>query len=247
MTRRLPAAGVGSAGVRQAPALLTASGVGKSFGATPALRGGDMVVAAGELVAVMGSSGSGKSTLLHCLAGVLRADAGTIDYAGRRVDRMDDDERSELRRTEFGFVFQFGQLVPELTAAENVALPLMLSGTKRKPALAAADTWLTRFGLTGLNGRRPGELSGGQAQRVAVARAMVTEPRIIFADEPTGALDTAAGAAVLDAFTAAVRAHGVAVVLVTHEARVAAYADRTVVVRDGLIVTPRSMQTGCAR
>ena len=242
MTRRALAVAVGTeqAGGRETPALLSASGVMKSFGSTQALRGGDMVVAAGELVAVMGPSGSGKSTLLHCLAGILQPDAGEIDYLGRRVDRMGDDERSTLRRTEFGFVFQFGQLVPELTAAENVALPLMLTGTKRRPALAAAATWLTRFGLEGLGERRPGQLSGGQAQRVAVARAMVTEPRIIFADEPTGALDTAAGTAVLDAFSAAVRACGVAVVLVTHEARVAAYADRTVVVRDGLIVAARS-------
>ena len=247
MTPQLPAPGMGPGAVRERPALLTATGVGKSFGSTPALRGGDMVVAAGELVAVMGPSGSGKSTLLHCLAGILAPDSGEIDYAGRRIDRMDDDVRSELRRTEFGFVFQFGQLVPELTAAENVALPLMLTGTKRRPALAAAATWLDRFGLEDLGGRRPGELSGGQAQRVAVARAMVTEPRIIFADEPTGALDTAAGTAVLDAFSAAVREAGVAVVLVTHEARVAAYADRTVIVRDGRITTPRSVQTAGTR
>ena len=247
MTPHLPALGTGPGAIRERPALLTATGVGKSFGSTPALRGGDIVVAAGELVAVMGPSGSGKSTLLHCLAGILTPDSGAIDYAGRRVDRMSDDERSELRRTEFGFVFQFGQLVPELSAAENVALPLMLTGTKRRPALAAAATWLDRFGLGELGGRRPGELSGGQAQRVAVARAMVTEPRIIFADEPTGALDTAAGTAVLDAFSAAVREAGVAVVLVTHEARVAAYADRTVIVRDGRITTPRSVQTAGTR
>jgi len=247
VTPHLPALGTGPGAIRERPALLTATGVGKSFGSTPALRGGDIVVAAGELVAVMGPSGSGKSTLLHCLAGILTPDSGAIDYAGRRVDRMSDDERSELRRTEFGFVFQFGQLVPELSAAENVALPLMLTGTKRRPALAAAATWLDRFGLGELGGRRPGELSGGQAQRVAVARAMVTEPRIIFADEPTGALDTAAGTAVLDAFSAAVREAGVAVVLVTHEARVAAYADRTVIVRDGRITTPRSVQTAGTR
>ena len=170
-----------------------------------------------------------------------------MTYDGTRLDDLSEAHRTRVRRREFGLVLQFGQLVPELTAAENVALPLMLTGVKRRPALAAAASWLARFGLEELGGRRPGELSGGQAQRVAVARAMVTEPRIIFADEPTGALDTAAGTAVLDAFSAAVREAGVAVVLVTHEARVAAYADRTVIVRDGRIVTPRSVQTAGVR
>lgn len=225
--------------------LLTASGVTKSFGANAALTGGDLVVHAGELVAVMGPSGSGKSTLLHCLAGILVADAGTIVYNDRRLDLMTDDERSVLRRTEFGFVFQFGQMVPELTAAENIALPLLLGGCKRRSALQESDLWLARFGLEGLGRRRPGEMSGGQAQRVAVARAMVTGPRVIFADEPTGALDSAAGTEVLEAFTSAARADRVAVVLVTHEARVAAYADRNVVVRDGRVSVPAA-QTGNA-
>jgi putative ABC transport system ATP-binding protein len=221
-----------------------ASDVSKSFGVTPALRGADLVVHAGELVAVMGPSGSGKSTLLHCLAGILAADAGRITYGDRRIDRMSDDERTLLRRTEFGFVFQFGQLVPELSASENVALPLLLTGCKRRPALREADAWLSRFSLGDLGRRRPGELSGGQAQRVAVARALVAKPRVIFADEPTGALDSASGVEVLEAFTAAARAQNVAVVIVTHEARVAAYADRTVVVRDGLVVTPVASRGG---
>ncbi len=134
----------------------------------------------------MGPSGSGKSTLLHCLAGILSPDAGAIEYDGRRIDALGEGERSRLRRTEFGFVFQFGQLVPELTGLENVALPLLLDKVGRAEAEARAATWFPQLGLEGLEGRRPGDMSGGQAQRVAVARALVSEPRIIFADEPTG-------------------------------------------------------------
>lgn len=217
--------------------LLTASGLTKAFGSTVALRQGDLTVGAGELVAVMGPSGSGKSTLLHCAAGVLVPDAGSVVYDGRRVDSLNDRDRSLLRRTEFGFVFQSGQLVPELSAVENVALPLLLAGRKRRSALRDADSWLGRFGLQGLGPRRPGELSGGQAQRVAVARAMAFDPRVIFADEPTGSLDTAAGIEMMEVFTGAAREHAVAVVIVTHDARVAAYADRVVAMRDGSVVS----------
>ena len=239
MTSTVSAAGHTGRRNDSAPApLLGATGLSKAFGETHALRSADISLDAGELVAVMGPSGSGKSTLLHCLAGIFRPDTGQITYAGRRIDGLSDDARSLLRRTEFGFVFQFGQLVPELSAAENVSLPLLLGGHKRRAALAAANRWLSRFDLDGMGDRRPGELSGGQAQRVAVARAMVTEPRVIFTDEPTGSLDTAAGTAVLEAFTSAARTHHVAVVIVTHEARVAAYADRTVIVRDGHVKSP---------
>jgi putative ABC transport system ATP-binding protein len=222
-----------------APTVLRAAGLRKSFGKTEALRGGDMTVQAGEIVAVMGPSGSGKSTMLHCMAGILRPDAGVVEYAGRRIDAMSDNERSLLRRTDFGFIFQFGQLVAELTAIENVALPLLLERRRRRAALGEAKAWLTTFGLEGLESRRPGELSGGEAQRVAVARAMVTAPKVIFADEPTGSLDSLAGVAVLDEFTGVARSRGVSVMIVTHEARVAAYADRVVVVRDGVVVTPK--------
>lgn len=216
--------------------LLKADALTKSFGTTPALRGCDIAVEPGEMVAVMGPSGSGKSTLLHCLAGILRPDAGAVYYDGSRVDDLDEAGRSALRRSEFGFVFQFGQLVPELSAAENAALPLMLAGVKRREALRTARRWLSVFEVGELAGRLPGELSGGEAQRVAVARAIVAEPRVIFADEPTGSLDSHAGTSVLDAFTAVARKHDVAVIIVTHEARVAAYADRLVTVRDGRIV-----------
>ncbi|MFG3689336.1 ABC transporter ATP-binding protein [Micromonospora sp. NPDC047740] len=206
-----------------------------SFGETPALRGASVAVAPGEIVAIMGPSGSGKTTLLHCLAGILVPDAGEIHFDGRRIDTLNEHQRSVLRRDQFGFVFQFGQLVPELTAEENVALPLLLSGVKRAPALEQSRPWFERLGLAGLERRRSGELSGGQAQRVALARGLVARPGALFADEPTGALDSLTGEQVMDLLVASAREQGTTVVLVTHEARVAAYADRQVIVRDGKV------------
>jgi putative ABC transport system ATP-binding protein len=203
------------------------------FGATPALRGVSLTVAAGEILAVMGPSGSGKSTLLHCLAGILKPNRGEVLFGGHRIDTMGEQERSRLRRDHFGFVFQFGQLVPELTAEENVALPLLLGGTRRSQALAEARAWFQPLGLDGLERRRSGELSGGQAQRVALARGLVSRPEVLFADEPTGSLDSLTGEHVMELLVAVTRQQGTTVVLVTHEARVAACADREVVVRDG--------------
>ena len=208
-----------------------------SFGQTPALRGASLSVAAGEIMAVMGPSGSGKSTLLHCLAGILIPDSGEVWFAGRRVDTLGEAERSALRRDRFGFVFQFGQLVPELTAEENVALPLLLAGARRAAALADARPWFARLGLDGLEQRRSGELSGGEAQRVALARGLVARPEILFADEPTGSLDSLTGEHVMKLLTAAAREQGTTVVLVTHEPRVAAYAGREVIVRDGKVTS----------
>ncbi|MEV3989370.1 ABC transporter ATP-binding protein [Streptomyces sp. NPDC049837] len=215
--------------------LLHATGVTKAYGPTPALVDVEFGIRPGEVVAVMGPSGSGKSTLLHCLAGIVRPDAGTITYDGRELTAMSDAGRSALRRGDFGFVFQFGQLVPELTCVENVALPLRLGGERRKPAERKAREWLERLEADGAGEKRPGEISGGQAQRVAVARALVTAPRVIFADEPTGALDSLNGERVMRLLGDAARDTGAAVVLVTHEARVAAYSDREVVVRDGRV------------
>jgi len=218
--------------------VLEAHGVTLDFGPTPALRGADLAVERGEILAVMGPSGSGKSTLLHCLAGILVPASGEIRLDGTRVDTLPEAARSALRRDRFGFVFQLGQLVPELTAEENVALPLLLRGTRRSPALATAREWFERLDLPGLQGRRSGELSGGQAQRVAIARAMVTAPDVLFADEPTGALDSLTGERVMDLLAGVAHDHGTTVVLVTHEARVAAYADRMVLVRDGRVTSP---------
>lgn len=216
-----------------AGSLLIAEGLHKSYGPTPALDGADFSIHPGEVVAVMGPSGSGKSTLLHCLAGIVTPDSGTVNYSGRALSAMPDSQRSALRRGEFGFVFQFGQLVPELSCVENVALPLRLNGVRRKEAESRALGWLERLEVDDVRAKRPGEVSGGQGQRVAVARALATNPRVLFADEPTGALDSLNGERVMELLTEAARETSAAVVLVTHEARVAAYSDREVVVRDG--------------
>ncbi|MGW9133036.1 ABC transporter ATP-binding protein [Streptomyces sp. NPDC055681] len=216
-----------------AGSLLVARDLRKSYGSTPALGGASFSVHPGEIVAVLGPSGSGKSTLLHCLAGIVTPDSGTVTYAGRELSAMSDAERSALRRSDFGFVFQFGQLVPELTCVENVALPLRLSGTRRKEAERTALRWMERLEVDDLGAKRPGEVSGGQGQRVAIARALVSSPKVIFADEPTGALDSLNGERVMQLLGEAARSADVAVVLVTHEARVAAYSDRDVTVRDG--------------
>jgi putative ABC transport system ATP-binding protein len=213
--------------------LLEAVDLHKSFGPTPALDGAGMRLWPGEVVAVMGPSGSGKSTLLHCLAGILRPDTGTVTYRGLELSALPDVSRSELRRTEFGFVFQFGQLVPELTCLENVALPLRLGGLRRREAERSATEWLERLEVADVAAKRPGETSGGQGQRVAVARALVTGPKVVFADEPTGALDSLNGERVMKLLVNAAKETNAAVLLVTHEARVAAYSDREVVVRDG--------------
>ncbi|MEH0844240.1 ABC transporter ATP-binding protein [Micromonospora sp. CPCC 205711] len=213
--------------------LLVAEDLHRRFGGTVALAGASLRVDPGEVVAVMGSSGSGKSTLLHCLAGIVRPDGGRVRFDGRDLAALSDAARSALRREAFGFVFQFGQLVPELTCLENVALPLRLARLGRREAERRATEWLTRLEVADVAGKRPGEVSGGQGQRVAVARALVTTPRVIFADEPTGALDSLNGERVMRLLTGAARETGAAVVLVTHEARVAAYSDREVVVRDG--------------
>ncbi|MFC8140713.1 ABC transporter ATP-binding protein [Streptomyces paradoxus] len=216
-----------------AGSLLTAQDLRKVYGPTTALDGAEFSIHPGEVVAVMGPSGSGKSTLLHCLAGIVMPDSGSITYNGREVTAMSDAERSALRRSEFGFVFQFGQLVPELTCVENVALPLRLNGSSRKEAERTALAWMERLEVDDLRKKRPGEVSGGQGQRVAVARSLVTNPRVVFADEPTGALDSFNGERVMELLTDAARSASTAVVLVTHEARVAAYSDREIVVRDG--------------
>jgi putative ABC transport system ATP-binding protein len=224
--------------------LIEARGISLSFGQTPALRGASLAVEAGEILAVMGPSGSGKSTLLHCLAGILKPDSGEVHFAGHRIDTLGENERSALRRDRFGFVFQFGQLVPELTAVENVALPLLLSGGRRAAALADAQSWFQRLDIDGLEQRRSGELSGGEAQRVALARGLVARPEILFADEPTGALDSLTGEHVMELLTTAARDQGTTVVLVTHEPRVAAYADREVIVRDGKVTSFSAARVG---
>ena len=226
-----------SPAVKSGSAIIEARDLVISFGETPALRSADLSVQRGEVLAVMGPSGSGKSTLLYCLAGILVPDSGQVSFDGQRLDTMREEQRSRLRRDRFGFVFQSGQLVPELTAEENVALPLLLGGTRRKEALRGARAWFERLQLDGLEGHRAGEMSGGQAQRVALARGLVAHPDVLFADEPTGSLDSLTGELVMGLMTGAAREEGTTVVLVTHEPRVAAYADREVIVRDGRVTT----------
>lgn len=216
--------------------LLQARGLVKAHGGNEALRGASVGLRAGEILAVTGASGSGKSTLLHCLAGIVRPDEGSVVYDGERLDQLSEKRLGELRRTDFGVVFQFGQLIPELTALDNVALPLLLAGTARATAQERAGEWLERFGVRGQQELRPGALSGGQAQRVALARALVTGPKVVFADEPTGALDSLAGEQVMTALVHTARESGAAVLLITHDAQTAAYADREVRLSDGTML-----------
>ncbi|NMN01101.1 peptide ABC transporter ATPase [Bifidobacterium sp. DSM 109958] len=198
-----------------------------------ALNHVDFALAQGESVAVMGPSGSGKSTLLHALAGIITPTGGTVTFRGTDIAALPDAERTRLRRTAFGFVFQSGQLLPELPAVENIALPLMLGGMDYRAATDQAVLWLERLGLRALAAQRPGEMSGGQMQRIAIARALCTRPAVVFADEPTGALDQATGREVMGILMDAARGSGAAVVVVTHDPSVARFCSRTVTMRDG--------------
>jgi putative ABC transport system ATP-binding protein len=216
-----------------ATAALRGVGITHRFGATTVLHEADITVHRGEAVAVTGPSGSGKSTLLHCLAGILAPQGGEVWLGSDRIEGWSESARARLRGSRMGFVFQFGQLLPELPAVENVALPLMLAGVQRKPAVEQAASWFPALGLGGLEQRRPGQLSGGQEQRVAIARALVTAPEVVFADEPTGALDSATGQQVMDLLIQMVGWSGAALVVVTHDAEVAGRCHRTVALRDG--------------
>jgi putative ABC transport system ATP-binding protein len=213
--------------------VLAGVALAKSYGRTHVLHGASLEVDRGESVAVMGPSGSGKSTLLYCLSGVVTPDSGGVHFGGVRVDELSDARRAELRRSVFGFVFQFPGLMPELSADENVALPLMLAGVSRRDAVIRARELFPALGLEGLERRRPGELSGGEAQRVGIARALIHEPAVVFADEPTGALDTETGDAVMSLLVSTLRDRGSALVVVTHDQRVAERCDRIVRVVDG--------------
>ncbi|WP_329332416.1 ABC transporter ATP-binding protein [Streptomyces sp. NBC_00663] len=215
--------------------VLAGLGLVKKYGSTVALDGVDVSVGERDSLAIMGPSGSGKSTLLHTLAGIVRPDSGTVLLRGKGIEKLSEEKLSALRRKRFGFVFQFGQLLPELPAEENVALPLMLEGVPRRQAVDRARRWFAPLGLDGLEHRRPGQLSGGQAQRVAIARALAVEPDVVFADEPTGALDRTTSTEVVRLLTSVTREQGATLVMVTHDADVAAHCDRVLQVRDGRI------------
>ncbi|GAA0434937.1 ABC transporter ATP-binding protein [Leifsonia naganoensis] len=230
-----------------APPVLSASGLTKTYGSAAALAGVDVAIAPGESVAIMGASGSGKTTLLHCLAGIVRPDTGSVVLATAHgpveVTALGEAERSRLRREAFGFVFQQGLLLPELTAVENVALPLMLAGAPRAAAEQDAATWLAALGLAGMEQRRIGQLSGGQAQRVAIARAQVGGASVVFADEPTGALDSRTSAEVMDALIASTTGRGRSLVVVTHDDSVAVRCSRVLRLADGRIVDEARTRT----
>ena len=226
--------------------LITTSDIVKRFGTVTALAGVSINISVGESVAIMGPSGSGKSTLLHCLSGVLVPDQGSLSIGGTEISGLTDARRSHLRLRELGFVFQDSQLIPELPARENVALPLMLTGTPTRSALRAADDMLARLGLADLKGRRPAQMSGGQAQRIAIARALVSSPRAIFADEPSGALDQATGHEMMQLLTAAVSMAGATLVVVTHDVNVARWCSRLIEIRDGLVHSDRLLNVNTA-
>lgn len=209
----------------------------KHFGQVTALNSVSVTLRCGEVLSVLGKSGSGKSTLMLCLAGVIGCDSGAVVYRGRPLNSLNDAELSKLRRTDFGFVFQFGHLLSELTGLENVSLPLLLNGCHRAKATEMGLAQLESLGVPELAHRRPGEMSGGEAQRVAVARALVTGPAVIFADEPTGALDSLNAALVMELLVDAARAQNAAVLLVTHDHDIAAYGDREIRMQDGRLVS----------
>lgn len=221
--------------------VLSARALRRAYGSTVALDGVDLEIRTGESVAIMGPSGSGKSTLLHTLAGIEKPDSGAVLFSSatgqQDITTLGENARSKLRREAFGFVFQSGLLIPELTAVENVAMALMINGVSRAAALPQANQWLAALGLAGMEKRRIGQLSGGQAQRVAIARAQVTGARVIFADEPTGALDSATSAEVLKVLMESTVGRGNTLVMVTHDADVAARCDRIISLRDGKIVS----------
>ncbi|MFI2086052.1 ABC transporter ATP-binding protein [Streptomyces rishiriensis] len=199
------------------------------------MKNANISLCRGEVAAITGQSGSGKSSLLYCLAGVLPVARGEVRFEGRELGELGDEELSLLRRERFGFVFQYGELLPELTVEENAALPLRLAGQRKKEALTAAGEVLDRLGLTDLRHRRPAQVSGGQSQRVAVARALVHRPAVVFADEPTGSLDSANATAVLEELLSLARSQGTAVVLVTHDSQVASRADSHYSMCDGVL------------
>jgi putative ABC transport system ATP-binding protein len=201
-----------------------------------ALAGVSLSVEKGEFVAAMGPSGSGKSTLLHLLGGLDGPSEGEITLAGQPLARLSDNEITVVRRRKVGFIFQFYNLLPTLTAEENVALPLLIDGQRIEPHRAKVERLLALVGLADRRGHRPDQLSGGQQQRVAIARAFVNDPEVVLADEPTGNLDSRAGAAVLELLRRACDELGATIVMVTHDPRAASYADRVIFLRDGVLV-----------
>lgn len=228
--------------MRDMAQILSLTDITKDFGGGPVLAGISLNIEPGELVAVMGPSGSGKSTLLHCMSGVLTPTHGSVRYGDEELSALGDGPRSRTRLRNFGFVFQDGQLLPELSNVDNVALPAMLNGMGRGAARKRAMELLDQLGLGGLAERRPAQVSGGQAQRVTIARALVANPGVVFADEPTGALDQSTGHEVMQMLTTIVRQSGASLVMVTHDPKVADWMQRRVEIRDGIIHDDRRLE-----
>ena len=226
--------------------IVTTDNLTKIYGhgetAVTALDGVSLAIEPGEMVAVMGPSGCGKSTLLHLLGGLDRPTAGKVTIDGKDLGVLDDDRLTLLRRRQIGFVFQFFNLIPVLNAVENAALPLLLDGAKPDKARGQATLWLERLGLADRLGNRPDQLSAGQQQRVAIARALSTDPALLLADEPTGNLDTHAGEQVAGLLRQAANEWGRTVLMVTHDPRIAAYADRIIFLQDGRIVDQAELE-----
>lgn len=223
-------------GINASDIIIRTDDIKKSYGETHAMRGISLDIKRGEVLAVMGPSGSGKSTLLHTIAGITRPDSGKVYLNGSRIDNLNDRQRTMLRRSKFGFVFQFSQLVPELTAIDNVAVPLLLNGVDKRTAYKRAEQWLNKVGINDAKLHNlANQLSGGQIQRVAIARAMIINPEVLFADEPTGSLDSLNSELVMKMFIRTAKDNGTTVVMVTHEPTIAAYADREIIVRDGKV------------
>ncbi len=223
-------------GINASDIIICTDDIKKSYGETHAMRGISLDIKRGEVLAIMGLSGSGKSTLLHTIAGITRPDSGKVHFNGSRIDNLNDRQRTMLRRSKFGFVFQFSQLVPELTAIDNVAVPLLLNGVDKRTAYKRAEQWLNKVGINDAKLHNlANQLSGGQIQRVAIARAMIINPEVLFADEPTGSLDSLNSELVMKMFIRTAKDNGTTVVMVTHEPTIAAYADREIIVRDGKV------------
>jgi len=220
--------------------IITTSNLTKVYGSGPtavtALDHVSLSIEPGEFVAIMGPSGCGKSTLLHLIGGLDKANSGSIAFDGHNLNDLGDDALTELRRRKMGFVFQFYNLIPVMTAAENTALPVTLDGMRAAEAHKKAAEWLERFGLGDRLSHRPDQLSGGQQQRVAIARALVAEPQLILADEPTGNLDTTSSDEIAGLLRQVSKEYGRAVIMVTHDPRIAAYADRIIFLKDGKVI-----------
>lgn len=216
--------------------ILEARGVRKKFGDSLVIHDVDIDLKQGEILAVMGPSGSGKSTLLHCLAGIIDSDSGSIVYKGHDITKLNQSDRTKLRRSDFGFIFQFGELVPELPVIDNIALPLLLRGMKKKDAYRISSEWIDIVGVAHIMQAFPHTISGGETQRVAIARAMAMDPKIIFADEPTGSLDSTSATKVMKLFVELADKYNKSIIFVTHSKELATYAKRVVMLRDGSIV-----------